>query len=280
MIRVGSALARAGYRVFIPRIPPLKALRLQDDILDWMRCAYNWILENYALASDRVALIGMSFGGALVLRLTLTPDLQSRLPRSLLVYGTFYDVRTAFDFLVSGRLDINGRTIHIQPNEWGLVVLFHNYLGRVDVGYPTDEVRQILSLRVKDDLEAVEHQVRTLKGPPRDLIEAILKPEDTPEIQRIMNLIYAACGDELDQGSPKSWCRNVNRKVFVMHGANDSMSPFTESIQLAQALPDSHLFISYLYEHREIATDRGWWFRLRELLRMLRFLNGFIAYNR
>ena len=48
----------------------------------------------------------------------------------------------------------------------------------------------------------------------------------------------------LKELSPKYWCHEIQQKVFIFHGANDSTVPFTESIQLAEYIPDSDLLIS------------------------------------
>ena len=79
--------------------------------------------------------------------------------------------------------------------------------------------------------------------------------------------------------SPKYWCHAIEQKVFIFHGANDSMIPFTESIQLAESIPSSELLISYIYEHKEIATDRGTFFKLKEYIRMVQFFSKFYYYN-
>ena len=56
------------------------------------------------------------------------------------------------------------------------------------------------------------------------------------------------------------------------------MVPFTESIKLAENLPNSELLISYIYEHKEISTNKGSLFRLKELLKMATFFSK-LYYN-
>lgn len=279
MKTVGGALARAGYLVFIPRIPPLKDLIITEDLIGWMICFYKWVLRRRDVNPKHVSLVGMSFGGALVLKMLIKPEVRKHPPKSVLVYGSFYDINTAFEFLLTGKMTINGKTVTITPNEWGVIVLFHNFLGKVDVGYNTDNVQRILALRVKDLLEESITESKKLSGKERALAEALLKSKPTPEVRRITTLIREQCKPDLERLSPKSWCHRIDMKVFVMHGANDSMSPFTESIKLAASLKNSRLLISYLYKHREISTDRGFLFRTKELLRLLSFLCAFMRCN-
>ena len=73
--------------------------------------------------------------------------------------------------------------------------------------------------------------------------------------------------------------KNIKSKVFIMHGANDSMVPFTESIYLGKYLNDNEILISFLYEHREISTNRGILFKLKEFIKLIRFNARYIQYN-
>ena len=71
--------------------------------------------------------------------------------------------------------------------------------------------------------------------------------------------------------SPKHWPKEISRKVFILHGAHDSMVPFTESVQLAEYLQNSELSISYLYEHKDFFSNGRVIFKFAELLKLLQF---------
>ena len=79
--------------------------------------------------------------------------------------------------------------------------------------------------------------------------------------------------------SPKYWSQKINTKVFIMHGSNDSMVPFTESIALNKYIKNSSLFISYMYEHKEISTDKGLIFKIKEFSKMYKFFKGYFKFN-
>ena len=64
-----------------------------------------------------------------------------------------------------------------------------------------------------------------------------------------------------------------------MHGANDNMVPYTQSIKLSKHIDSSELFISYLYEHNEIAPKRSKSHKLKELLRLINFFEKFLRYH-
>ena len=79
--------------------------------------------------------------------------------------------------------------------------------------------------------------------------------------------------------SPDLFANKVTDKVFIMHGANDSMVPFTESILLDKQLPNSEMLISFVYEHREISTNRGFLFKIKELFKLINFFAKYFNYN-
>ena len=197
----------------------------------------------------------------------------------MLAYGTYFDVETALRFLLTGKLEVNGVERIVQADEWGLIVLFHNYLSRVDVGYDTTTAQKILKLSVQEDQEGIDTELEKISEKDKELITHILKGEISSEIERIIDLFWKKFQDEFISISPKYWCDQVTQKVFVMHGANDAMSPYTESIKLADGLADSRLLISYMYEHGERATHRGIFFQIKELLKIFFFLFEFIQHN-
>ena len=55
----------------------------------------------------------------------------------------------------------------------------------------------------------------------------------------------------LNSISPKLWCKDVKQRVFVMHGANDNMVPYTQSVQLSKNIPNA--FFESIFENIPIA---------------------------
>jgi len=84
---------------------------------------------------------------------------------------------------------------------------------------------------------------------------------------------------QLDSISPKKWSDKIDSKVFIMHGANDNMVPYTQSTKLSNSISNSELFISYLYEHNEIAPKRSKSHKIKELIRLVNFFKKFLQYH-
>ena len=78
MEMLGIVLAQNGYRVFIPSIPPLKKLDISAINVEWFICFYQWLLDVYQLESQNVSMVGMSYGGGIMLKAYL--QLQEYIP--------------------------------------------------------------------------------------------------------------------------------------------------------------------------------------------------------
>jgi len=276
---LGSVLANIGFNVFIPRIPPLKELNISDVNVLHFQKAYEELIKRDDIKGTKISCMGVSYGGALLLKSSLVGPMKETPPMSMVTYGTIYDIETSLDFILTGKLTIKGREVKIKPHEWGVVVGFHNFLSSIDVGYDTTDIQKILKLRIQDKDEEVNSEIQKIKGPNKQLLIDVLNSNISPEVKRIIDIILKERIDVLNSISPKLWCKDIKQQVYVMHGANDNMVPYTQSVQLSEKISNSELFISYLYEHNEIAPKRSIFYKIRELKRLVDYIRKFIRYH-
>ena len=276
---LGNILSNLGYRIFIPRIPPLKNLNISDVNIPWIDKAYKEIINRSDVDNDKTMCIGISYGGSLILKSSLSGTMKSRKPRSLLLFGSFYDINSTLEFITTGKIVIKGEEKTIKPHEWGLIVGFHNFLPKIDAGFDTSKIQRVLKLRVREMEEEADKLAASLPDNQKSLIRSIFKPEISAEVKKLIDIIFDDLEGELNTISPKNWCSEVDNKVFIMHGAGDNMVPYTESVRLKANIPKSELFISYLYEHNEIAPKKFVFHKIKELFRIILFYTKIFEYN-
>ena len=280
---LGSIVCKLGYRVFIPRIPPLKELKLNQDCFDWFAHAYAEIINRDDISKDKVIVMGLSFGGALLLKASFDSRISDNPPRSIMTFGTYCDIKSTLKFLCDGKIRLDDKNIHITPHSWGLTVLFHNFLNQFNFdeinNYKT-EIREIVSLQIQDRFDEVEIKINEL---PTEIAQNFIRNIFNSKInEKISSEIYRVIDQEkefISIMSPKYWSDKVKMKVFIMHGSNDSMVPYTESINFNKYIPNSSLFISYMYEHKEISTNKGILFKIKEFYKMYSFFTEYFKYN-
>ncbi len=265
MLFLASIICKLGYKIFIPRIPPLKELRLNDECFDWFAHAYSEIIKRDDILKARVTTMALSFGGGLLLKASLDSRISAYPPKSIMTFGTYCDIQSTLKFLCDGEINLEDKSYIIKPHSWGLTVLFHNFLDQFnfeEIKDYKDKVRKIINLRIQDKLDEVDYEISQLPDVPRKFMKNIFNSKIN---EKIKDEIYRVINKEkefVQLMSPKYWGQRIREKVFIMHGSNDSMVPFTESINLNKCIDNSELFISYMYEHKEISTDKGLLFKV------------------
>ena len=279
MLSLGQSMANAGVQVHIPRLPLLKELEITNENIDWIAHHFNWI-KNKDENKDKIVIpAGISFAGGLLLKAILHPLIAPNPPKSLFTYGTYFDFHSSIKFLITGEINHDGNSKKIIPNNWGLIVLFHNYLKFIDPGFDSIQMRDVLKLRVQNKVEASEIEMLILPETQQRLLRNIFSAKITPEIENLIEDMINVCDQRINELSPANWGNKIKIPVFIMHGTNDNMIPYTESILLSECIENSHLFISNMYEHREISTKHGMLSKVFEMLKLISFLKQFIKFN-
>jgi len=279
MVTLGSILACIGYKCLIPRIPPLKDLDLLDNNSDWFSHAYKEITNRKDISDYKIAVIGMSFGGAILVKSLASGMCNGKKAKSALLYGAPYDNKTFINFLLTGEISIDGEIQKVKQHEWGIIVILHNFLNKINLGYDTSLMEKILKNKIAENESYVSENIKKLNPEQKEIIESAFNGIASKSIKKICTQIKNECNDLIDQISPKYFCKNVKEHTFIAHGANDTMVPYTESLLLSKNMTNNELFISYLYEHKEISSDKGIIFKIKEIFKMMNYFSKYFYYN-
>ena len=280
MIMLANALRNAGYHVFLPRIPNLKKLKLVKDNVEWFIHCYLELLKHSFVDSKNIMVVGMSYGGANLLKSCLDNRIKKNPPKSILSYGTYFSIDTALNFFLTGKINYKNKTFNINPHEWGMIVMFYNFLSTIDTSYDQATITKLLKYRIEDKFDDVDKIKSNLTSKDLNFVNKILSGKITPELKLLIDQMLEKNKELLEYLSPNFWAENIEYKTFIIHGANDSMVPFTESIFLSKSIPNSKLLISFLYEHRELSTNRGLLFKAKEIIKMINFFASYFKFNR
>ena len=279
MIMLGHSLRNIGYNVYLPRIPSLKNLILEKENIDWFAHCYQELANHKIISKENIMIVGLSYGGASLLRATLDKRMQTPKPKSILSYGTYFSIDTALDFFMTGVIKYKNKKYKITPHEWGPIVVFYNFIDTIETTYDKLKIKNILKYRIQDKDDLVEEEVKLLPKKEKQLMTNILNGVLTEEMKNMIEAMIEKNIDLLNYLSPENWINEINDHVFIMHGANDSMVPFTESFFLHQNLSKSTMLISFLYEHREISSNRNILFKLKEFFKLIQFKAKYIRFN-
>ena len=276
---LAKIIAKFNYNVFIPRIPPLMQLNISNENVDWITYLYELISSRKDVDSKSITALGISYGGGMLLKASLSKKMTENPPKSIFLYGSGCNAETILKFITKGEFDNNGKLTKVIPHDWGLTVFFHHFINDIDFGFDGKNIKEVIQFRINDDKEKAYKILNQLEPNEYKIANSIITGKIIPEVQSMVDKLISLKSDYIKDLSCKPICHKVKSKVFIFHGANDNMIPFTESIQLNQLISDSRLFISYIFEHKGISAKRSAFFKLKEVFKMIYFFYQFDKYN-
>ena len=267
LVRFVRALAASGAVVLVPEIPPWQALRLDSEATD---ATVEGALEFLSGGPGGPVLAGFSFGAPQALRVARRPDLAARLA-GVVAWGGYHDLGRTIDFQLTGKVvgqepDGGPAQATLHPDPYARLVVGGNCL---PAAYPGSE--DVAAALLHLAREAGERK-RPADSPELAPLVANYRLRVAPE-RRALYDIFARPGGELPDAAAAREVVNALdgpvQQAFplldpgphlgplplparLLHSRTDRMIPFTETVELAQALKsteDLDLTITGLFGH-------------------------------
>ena len=273
---LARALAKVGCLVFVPRLPKLKEVIFDSSSIRSMSTFYEYVTRYQGVLAGRITVVGTSFAGGLLLKARLEPAMRETAPRAILTYGSYCDLETTLKFVLTGRAKDNGREIAVEPDPWGKIIFFYNYLDHVPGDFDREAVREVLVHYVNDRPDEGAAARAALPAGDRRMTDLMLNPGN-PDSMKLADRVLDIVRPLLAENSPSHFYDRIDFPLWVLHGRNDLAVPYTEALALKRLLPKQvRLYISDLYGHKELSFGRGIWPSLRSGLGMVLFMGRFL----
>jgi pimeloyl-ACP methyl ester carboxylesterase len=263
--RFARALAASGSVVLVPDLPEWRALRIAPATAVRTIQAAVLELDRHGLSRPgRVGVVGFSFGATQALIAATRPELQGHLA-GVAAWGGYAHLEALTRFTFFGEHDLDGRTYRRDPDPYGRWILAGNYLGLLPE-HARDRALPDALLGL-----ALEAGRRTIMSwdPRLDPLKREVRQRLDPEAREVFDLIAPPVGTTLDEEGrerlelllgrllelvavqeplldPAPYLGRVPVPVFLAHGRDDRLIPWTEMIRLRRALPPGRVAASGL----------------------------------
>jgi len=272
---MASALARAGYQVFLPRLPRLKQVLIDEANIQSMLAFYNFLLEYPGVPPARISMMGISFAGGLMLKALLDSRLQEAPPRAILAYGTYCDQERALRFAITGQASWEGVEVVVQQDNWGQIIFFHNFLADVPGDFDRAALADIFRCYVTNQAAKGDELRAQLPTAERRMAGLMVTPGH-PETMDLVEAMLQKVQSKIAAASPARFYREIPYPIWVFHGRHDAAVPYTEALALKALMGRQvRLHISDLYSHKEIDLDKSLWQTSRDVVAMVLFMGRF-----
>jgi len=240
LVAFAGTLAKAGFLVLVPEIPALRALTLSsadsEIIADGLRH-----LEQ-ARPGRFLGVVALSYAVGPAMLAAHEPDLADRVD-ALVGIGGYHDVDAVGLWFTTGwyrvpAAEVDGRAEwrRGQPNDFGKWVFLRANAGRVEDARDTMLLEEIADRRLRDGRADLSDIVPQL-GPEGQAVHAFITNRDRDRVPGLIAALPPGIRAEmraLDLSARDFGTAGPH--LVLVHGRNDTIIPFTESLALAAAV--------------------------------------------
>jgi acetyl esterase/lipase len=274
--RLARALAASGAVVLVPDLPEWRALKIAPGTTVRTIKAAVMELDSLGITEPgRTGVIGFSFGATQALIAATDPVLHGRLA-GVAAWGGYADIHAATRFAFMGEHELDGRRHRLEPDPYGRWILAGNYLGLLDehsAGTLPDACLELARVAARRGIVAwdpamdpVKEETRErLHDGDRELFDAIAPPTGRASnpamrerLTEVVDRMLAAAVAREPLLDPVPYLRRVPVQVFLAHGRQDRLVPWTELVRLRRALPPDRVAyhgVTALFSH---STGERW----------------------
>lgn len=261
--RFARALAASGAVVLVPDLPEWRALRVAPaTTVRTIKAAVLELDRSPLTEPGRIGVMGFSFGATHSLIAASDPALEGHLA-GVAAWGGYADIYRTTRFAFLGTHELDGEEHRLDPDPYGRWIFAGNYL------HLLPEHREDRS--VSDALLGLAREAGRLSimswSPETDALKAAAREELSPAQREVFDLIAPTAADahtpeerarleELVRRmtgaavahepllDARDHLERVPVPVFLAHGRDDRLMPWTELVRLRRALPPDRVVFS------------------------------------
>lgn len=249
--RFAEILCRAGFVVLIPDFQGMRSFRISPTDIEEIQNAFEHFsqMENYVL-KESCGLFGFSYGAGPTIIAACQQKIRDKV-RFVVSFGGYYDLKNVLSYIGTGYFEFGGQRYFRPPQEYGKWVFLANNLDLVRSAKDRSILQEIVKVKLKDERVAIDHYLEKLGKEGQDVL-ALLSHKDPKQTEAIIKRLPLSIQRDLEALAVSAALPNLKADIILAHGEDDDLIPFTETLRLAQAVPDpqrSHCKIIRTFTH-------------------------------
>jgi acetyl esterase/lipase len=251
LVRFARSLARCGFAVVVPELQGMKTFRILltdvDDIVETFRAMASL---TQTVDPQKLGVMGFSYGAGPTLMAAASPAIREQV-KFAVSFGGYYDPINVIRFITTGIYEYGSERGFVQPEVYGKWIFFMNNAEYVGNENDRRVLRDIFEKESKKEKDEAARRVGDLSDRGRYLYE-LLNTQDPARIDDLIRQTDTTFQEYLRKISMAPIIPALKAYLIVGHGSTDPLIPYTESLRLADAVPDKsrvHVAILRLFSH-------------------------------
>lgn len=255
IIELAQSLARARFLVLVPDLHGSRALQVR---LEDARAIADAVAYLAGSGAAEVGVVAISYAFGLAVLASLEPEAQAKMD-FLVGVGGYYDTTAVVTFATTGHYRAPGATAWrtAPPHPAARSVVLASHLDLLSDPHDRAALAEAAERwRARPDA-AVDDLVPRL-GPEGRALWALLSNRQPGRVAALIGRLPAPIRDRLRALSLRRYdLSHLAGRLILIHGRADPLIPYTESLALRDAVPDTALFLIDGFSHIDPATV-GW----------------------
>jgi hypothetical protein len=272
LVAFAKSLARVDFAVVVPELAGLRQLRVSSTDVQEVIDAFAWLVTRQDLApAGRAGLAAFSYAAGPAMLAAMDEAIRDQVGFVFAV-GGYHDLRRVLTFFTTGYFIHNGRQQFLSPHDYGKWAFVAGNLDRIQDRNDRRLLETLARRLWRDPAAATDDLVPSLGSEGRSLW-AFVTNRDPDRASALLTALPSAIQQELTVLNLAEYdLTELRAPLILIHGYEDPMIPFTESISLARAVSDrqARLYLVHGLVHVDVEPtlpDR-WrlWQAMRDLL--------------
>ena len=285
LVAFAMTLARARFAVLAPELPGFRELRVRPTDARAVADAFAYLASRPDLAPGGRAGVGaFSYSVGPAVLAALESDIRERV-RFIVAVGGYHDLFRAIRFFTTGHFEVDGKEGYLKPDEYGRLVFA--YGAKAYLRAPRDrKLIEAIAERKRRHMAAdVADLVAGLSREGNAVYEVAVNTDPARFPALLAELPPAMLADLDALSLHNKDLGRLEARLLLIHGRNDNLIPYPESLALAQAAPQGKArvwLINRILGHVDLSLGHvfTWQFVRRELpdiWRMFRAVDALLS---
>lgn len=276
LVEFAGSLARSGFAVVVPDVPALRELRLTPDSVTDLLAAVDFLRTGPHTApflgvDIRLGIGAFSVAAGLAVLAALESESAGKVDFLMLV-GGYYDLQRTLGWLTTGHYRTGNLQQDMTPDSAGKWVYALSHAQSLRRGSDRETLAELARGKLADPAADIDDLIARLGPEGRSVYEFIVNREPGRVQELIDGLPAAARSDIAALDLAGRELSGLGADLILVHGLDDNIIPWGESVALAAAVPNDRVRLYLLRGLRHVDRDfdgldawRTWW-ALRALL--------------
>jgi dienelactone hydrolase len=236
LVAFATSLARAGFLVLTPDIPNIRALKIGSSDADFIAAAIRYLASRAESGQTQsVGLFAFSYAAGPAIIAAMKPETR-HLVRFVFSVGAYFNVEAAVTFLTTGYYRSETGTWMLgHPSPYAKWVFLISNAARIENAEDRKIVEAIADRKLANDEADISDLVSKL-GVEGRVIYALMSNKNPERVPELVAALPAAVGQEMSALDLSNQdLKSLEARLILIHGMDDTLVPYTESIALARA---------------------------------------------